>query len=210
MSTTTVRQQIRTISGDMLYECDVDAAASPERRLGLAAEAAVKAGQSLARADLRLANLARANLTGANLTGADLTGAYLAGVNLARANLTGANLTGANLTGAYLARANLTEANLAEANLTGADLRRADLARANPGSHKILQGPIRSDGWQFMLTNLDGEGWRIKAGCRYFTLDEAREHWQQTRGGTPLGNETFAILDALLAIAKARGWEVTE
>jgi hypothetical protein len=45
---------------------------------------------------------------------------------------------------------------------------------------------------------------RVIAGCRYFTMEEARQHWQQTRGGTPLGNETMAILDAIEALAKVK------
>ena len=32
---------------------------------------------------------------------------------------------------------------------------------------------------------------------RRFTIDEAREHWTRTRGGTPLGDETTLILDYL-------------
>ena len=45
---------------------------------------------------------------------------------------------------------------------------------------------------------------RAIAGCRYFTMAEAHEHWQRTRGGTPLGDETFAILDALKALARIK------
>ncbi|MBZ0171138.1 MAG: hypothetical protein K8E66_02040 [Phycisphaerales bacterium] len=42
----------------------------------------------------------------------------------------------------------------------------------------------------------------MRAGCRDFTtFNEARKHWQKTRGGTKLGIETMAILDALEQIA---------
>jgi hypothetical protein len=37
-------------------------------------------------------------------------------------------------------------------------------------------------------------GWRVTAGCRFFTLDEAWAHWEKTRGGTPLGEESLDIL----------------
>ena len=106
--------------------------------------------------------------------------AIKAGANLAGANLDGANLARANLDGAYLARANLA-------------------------AQWIIQGAVRSDGYAFMLTNLKDEGVRVKAGCRNFSIDEARQHWKTSRDGTPLGNETFAILDCLEAMAKARG-----
>jgi hypothetical protein len=52
---------------------------------------------------------------------------------------------------------------------------------------------------------LFGEGVRVKAGCRNFPWDEAISHWEATRKGTPLGDETFAILQNLWDIAAIRG-----
>lgn len=63
----------------------------------------------------------------------------------------------------------------------------------------------RSDGYYFIcyLNN----GIHIMAGCRRFTsFTEAREHWTRTRAGTPLGDESFALLDKLEAEARKRGW----
>jgi hypothetical protein len=158
-------------------------------------------GADLSRANLAGANLAGADLTGADLTGACLTGANMTGANLSRAYLTGANMIGADLTGANLTGANLTGADLIDANLTGADLRRADLS-----SQWVVQGGVRSDGHAFFLQRLTGDDQpMVKAGCRLFTLEEAKAHWTETRGGTPLGNETFAIIDGMVAVAKARG-----
>ena len=45
----------------------------------------------------------------------------------------------------------------------------------------------------------------IVAGCRRLAYDEAVEHWKKTRGDTPLGRETFAIIDNLMALARIRG-----
>ena len=67
-------------------------------------KAAVKAGISLAGADLTDAYLRGADLAGADLYGADLRGAYLAGADLANAYLRGADLRGADLSGADLGR----------------------------------------------------------------------------------------------------------
>jgi hypothetical protein len=140
----------------------------------LCVEAAVKAD----------ANLAGANLANANLAGANLAGAYLANANLAGANLAGAYLANANLAGAYLANANLAGANLAGAKWRdGIVLQRRGLAK----------DCSRSDGYRFLL--LDSKrGWRVQAGCRFFTLPEAWRHWEATRVNTPLGDETFDIL----------------
>ena len=164
-------------------------------------------GSDLCDANLRGANLYGANLTGADLRGVDLTGVDLSGANLRDANLydanlydaklCGANLTGADLRGAKLRDANLRGANLYGANLTGVDLRDAKLRDAI-----LLYGitvvsldrrAIRTDGYEFFLWNTDA-GWRVKAGCRFFDLDDAWTHWERTRGGTPLGDETLDIL----------------
>jgi hypothetical protein len=88
-----------------------------------------------------------------------------------RANLTGARLTGARLTGAIL---------------TGAKIN-------NKTAIGILRRATRSDGYEFFLWHCE-DGFFIKAGCRFFTLEEGRKHWKATRAGTPLGDETQDIL----------------
>jgi hypothetical protein len=157
-------------------------------------------------ADLTGADLNGADLTGADLTGADLNVADLTGADLRGANLRGADLDWANLSGANLGWANLSGANLSGANLSGANLSGAYLSGVYLRDQWIIQGGVRSDGYHFLLQKLtqDSEP-MVKAGCRYFTLPEAHKHWRQTRGGTQLGLETFAILDSLEALAKARG-----
>lgn len=91
------------------------------------------------------------------------------------------------------------------ADLRYADLSYADLRYADLRGQWIIQGPTRSDGYMFSLTNLTGEGVRIKAGCRDLPLMEAIEHWRRTRDGTALGNETYAIINHLVELAFLRG-----
>ena len=99
-----------------------------------------------------------------------------------------ADLAGAYLAGAYLAGA----------NLAGAYLARADLARAD-----LVDGGQRSDGYRFVGSIKDGL-LMISAGCRYFAIADAREHWKH-REGTPLGAETTCILDHIEKVAAIRG-----
>src|SRR5882672_3995984 len=140
------------------------------------------------------------------LCGADLSYANLGGADLSGANLDGADLRGADLRGANLRGADLRGANLGRANLRGADLRGANLRYANLAGQWIIQGPVRSDGYWFFLQKLTGNTEpMVKAGCRCFTRPQARTHWTETRGGTPLGDETFAILDFLDRAAEIRG-----
>ena len=164
-------------------------------------------GANLYWADLREADLREANLYGANLYWANLREANLREANLYWANLREANLRGANLYWANLREANLRGADLSEANLRGANLSEANLYGADSISDRIIDGGIRSDGYRFLLTRTDPGPWRIKAGCRNFTLDEAREHWTRTRPeGDPLGDETRLIIAHMVAVAKLRKW----
>jgi hypothetical protein len=198
----------------VLFRAEVDAHIPLIGRIKAALEIGVKARANLAganlagayldSANLAGANLARAYLARANLAGAYLAGANLAGANLARANLAGANLAGANLAGAYLAGANLAGAYLAGANLDSANPDRANLAGANLAGAiwrdgvKLNRAPVkectRSDGYLFRLLDC-ACGWRVAAGCRFFTLEEAWRHWGHgERAGTDLGAESEDIL----------------
>ena len=127
--------------------------------------------------------------------GAYLGGANLGGAYLGDANLRGANLGDANLRGAYLGGANLGGAYLGGANLGGAN------------SNLFVDGGLRSDGYRFMLTRNDPGEWRVVAGCRDFTVTEAKKHWKDTRPkGDALGDETRLIIKHMLALAKLRDW----
>ena len=95
--------------------------------------------------------------------------------------------------------ADLSRADLSLANLSRANLARADLAGAD-----LIDGGQRADGYRF-IGQVKGNTLMILAGCRYFPIAKAREHWLATRGGTKLGAETICILDHIEAVAKIRG-----
>ena len=172
---------LKRFSTEISFTAEIDCAedAPVSFKLGLAVKWAIKSG---------------ANLSGADLSRADLSRAYLSGANLSRANLSGADLSGANLSSAYLSGANLSGANLSGAGLSRADLSRADL----------IDGGQRSDGYRFVGWIKDGV-LQIRAGCRNLDISAAREHWKTSRAGTPLGDETTAILDHIEAVARIRG-----
>jgi len=133
-------------------------------------------------------DLRRANLRGANLRGANLSGANLRGANLSEANLSEANLRGANLSGANLRRANLRGANLSGANLSGANLH-------------YLGNDMR--GFQYFLYFEDAP--IIRAGCRSFTMEQARAHWEARHGDNLiLRAEILGKMDAADRIIAAR------
>jgi hypothetical protein len=108
--------------------------------------------------------------------------------NLSYANLSDAYLSGANLSGANLRGTNLSDANLSDANLRGAYL---------------IHLGVRSDGYEFFAVVNDGVIW-IKAGCRYFSIKDAANHWKETRDGTPLGDESKQFLSHARKLVKIR------
>lgn len=151
----------------------------------------------------------RADLRGADLSWTDLSRADFRRAIFYRTNLSGADLWGADLGGADLRGADLYEADLGRADLRGTDLSTANLhevnfrgAKRSNCTLKSLKASIqRSDGYAFFLWDTE-QGWRVDAGCRWFTFEEADRHWKSTRLGTSLGGETFDILRFFKAMAK--------
>ncbi len=195
---------IHKITGSVLFELET-------KNTKLCLEAAVK----------NKANLDGANLRGANLRGADLRGAYLRGAdldgaNLGRADLDGADLRGANLRGANLGRANLRGANLDGAYLRGADLGGADLGGASLGGADL--GGADLGGANLIDAGQDARGYRfigvchknrlmIAAGCRWFTLKQAKAHWKD-KHSKPLNVDCNSRVALIEKIARARGWPI--
>jgi len=116
-----------------------------------------------------------ARLVGARLVGARLVGARLVGARLVGASLDGARLVGARLVGASLDRASLDGVNWG----TGAKIGAQTILWADP--------LVTCDGYAKVLCAVGDVAW-IMAGCRWFTLADARE-----------------MLDGIAAVAKLRG-----
>jgi uncharacterized protein YjbI with pentapeptide repeats len=85
-------------------------------------------------------------------------------INLSDANLCHANLRGANLRGA----------NLWHANLRDADLRDTELSENNMSGVIGITVLNTGDPRGYVLYV---QGDNVGAGCRYFTKEEAFEHW---------------------------------
>ena len=100
----------------------------------------------------------------------------------------------------------LVEAVKGGADLGGANLRGAYLGGAYLGEQWIIQGPTRSDGYSFFLMRLKGNKTpMVRAGCRWLSLPDAHRHWESTRAGTQLGNESLDILVWLERAMNLRG-----
>jgi hypothetical protein len=201
--------EIRRIDGTVAYE------SQSATSLREAVAEAVRQGVALARADFSGAHFSGANFSlahfsGANFSRADCSGAHFSGANFFGAHFSGADFSRANFSRADFSLANFSLANFSLANFSLANFSGASFYGANFfGVEGILHvGPV--DGWDMYAVRWD-DGPRIKAGCRWFTVSEARKWWG--KGGAP-GNKPehgplmLAGLDALLAMAKAHGWEM--
>lgn len=112
------------------------------------------------------------------------------------------NLRGANLGGANLMGADLRGADLRDANLTGAYLRGAYLT----GALGIIDAGQCSRGYQWIAVQ-NAEGYRIAAGCCWFTRGEALDHWStDSYIGSGDLTEISNKLNYLHAEATRRGW----
>ena len=97
-----------------------------------------------------------------------------------RANFRCADLRDANLWYANLQDANLRGADLRGVDLRGADLRDTDLRDAIG----IILLPVQDmRGYSFAHAIECEAGWRVRVGCRYFTISEAKKHWGENYGG---------------------------
>jgi len=92
------------------------------------------------------------------------------------------------------ARANLARANLSGAYLAGAKIGGDTIARVIAIAHRL-------DGYAFTAFKLDTGAVKIKAGCRYFTPAEFREHVAQSYPDTPKAVETLSIIEHIERMA---------
>ena len=141
-----------------------------------------------------------AKVSAAVRAGANLYGADLGGANLSGANLSGADLGGANLGGAYLGGANLIGANLGKADLYGANLYGA-LIQGEKITRLIGRATRLEESYEFCAFALESGGYKIRAGCRWFTDAEYRAHVAVEYPDTPKARATLRILDYLAACA---------
>lgn len=100
--------------------------------------------------------------------------------------------------------ADLRGADLSGANLSGADLSEADLSAADLSDACVIDCGQRSDGYQFFMQFSAGKEPLVLVWCRYFTVEAARRHWNETRDGQLL-SESLAIIDHGLKMAAIRG-----
>jgi len=140
------------------------------------------------------------NLSGVDLRGVNLSGVDLRGVDLSGSNLFGADLSGSNLSGCDLHRVNLALADLSGADLSGADLSDSNLTRANlHDARGIVDLFVRDPRGYRAVAVRHGDRWMIAAGCQWFTLDEAREHWGDGYAGDrAIGDAYLAAIRALI------------
>ncbi len=156
--------------------------------------------------DFSDANLSNTDLRNANLRFADLSNAYLSNACLSNANLRNTDLRGADLSNACLSNADLSNTDLRNACLSNANLRGANLEHNKTVIYACLGGYV-------MFMNEREGKLMVKAGCRYFDVAEAREHWAEgnesewSEKTAEYGQRQRDMLEFLVIQAVALDWE---
>ena len=87
----------------------------------------------------------------------------------------------------------------------GDNLLGANLSGANLSGACVVDCGQRSDGYPFFIQFGLDDGPKVLAGCRYLPIKDARQHWRDTRDGTPLGDESLALISHGPKLGKIRG-----
>ena len=182
------------------------------------------AGRDLCNMNCAAANLREATLTkftgrntqfsGANMLGvradqADLFGSDFRSAVLRNGVFRGADLQRCDFGGACLIQTEFADADISEAVFVGADMRGAIFDRAKRdglfvdgrygifGYHDMQSGfPVHA------FVDMETGEMRVEAGCRRFTLGEARSYW----GQKPQRRGILAAVEHAVAGFKIAGW----
>jgi uncharacterized protein YjbI with pentapeptide repeats len=128
--------------------------------------------------DLTNGDFRKQDLSGLVLSGAKFHACDFRETDLSDSNLAGADLTDALLVDANLSCAALDHANFARANLTGAKLLDASTETADfTDCIGIVDAGTDPRGYRFIGVKQSDGTWMVKAGCRWFTMSRAIEHW---------------------------------
>ena len=125
------------------------------------------------------------NFRGGNFFGSDFFGSDFRGGNFRGGNFRGGDFCGGNFLDGDFCGGNIV----------------TELGRFKP--RRILTVTSEVEGWPKTLVDLDGVAY-ILAGCRWFTLADARKHWKERSDRTL----TYALLEGAAAVAKL--WGLTE
>lgn len=122
--------------------------------------------------------------------------------NLSCADLGNTNLSYVDLSYIDLSYADLSYTNLNGSDLSETDLSGADLGYADLGYTNLVSLGFDTQGCHLLLYH-ENEQCIIRAGYREFNFPQARKHW----AAKP---EFLARLDLAEAIARSRGWIISE
>ena len=128
---------------------------------------------------LRQAILENVDLSNSNLSNSNLRNSNLRNSDLRNSDLSNSDLSNSNLSNSNLRNSDLRNSDLRNSDLRYSDLRNSDLSNSNLRNSKgfILLPVQDARGYSHIHAILCLDGWRIRAGCRDFTINQAESHW---------------------------------
>ena len=147
---------------------------------------------------IRGGTLRGGTLRGGIIRGGTILGGTIEGGTILGGTIEGGTILGGTLRGGIIRGGTIWGGTIERGTIWGGTIWGGSVVKVTPPSAG------RSDGYMFLVLAQEDGTVRVTAGCHNFTFDEARAHWSATRGGTPLGDETFRILAFLEAQYAAR------
>ena len=140
----------------------------------------------------------QARVAGGAIWGGVILGGVIEGGTILGGAILGGTILGGTILGGTIRGGTIWDGTIWDGTIWGGTILGGSVVKVTPPSAG------RSDGYLFLVLTQEDGSVRVTAGCRNFTFEEARTHWSATRGGTPLGDETFRILAFLEAEHAAR------
>lgn len=128
--------------------------------------------------DLSGGDFTNADLTGRDLEGGKFNDASFAGSDLSHGALYHADLCNADMRNTNLHCTGLEGAVLKGVNLTGAYMRDTHIKDTDfSACIGVVDAGTDDRGYHFIGVKQRDGSWMVKAGCRWFSVDDAIDHW---------------------------------
>lgn len=165
---------IKATYGEVLYAQKFNDDVTPINRLrGHAVIQALKDNVSLAYADLVDVDLSNLALDNRSFHNVEFHNANLSSINFSDSNFSFCIFDYANLSGSLLRNVYIDNSRFYKTLMARADINGANVFHGGG----IIDAGIDNRGYRFIGINY-GEEWMVKAGCRWFSIENAKHHWE--------------------------------
>jgi uncharacterized protein YjbI with pentapeptide repeats len=162
----------------------------------------------LTSAEFRFTKIARSNFRRAQATNAEFYDVQFSGGNLDAGNFEGSVFERCKLWDVDMDSTVLKDVRFAECDFSGADMRGANFHGAMLSQNELILAGYDIRGYLFYAyldTRINCAV--VRAGCRRFTIAEAKKHWKCRHVHNPIQHtDCLSLVERLDKMIKVRGW----